>query len=108
MDAALVEVQITEQLLQRLEELRFLHVPLMNRIEGRIQTKDQLERYIQVLVHKLEGTKFRDEWLIDRIDRLLQFHQRLERYEDADVRARWDAADANISARWDTAAATAR
>lgn len=81
MDAALVQEQLTEQLMQSLEESRFLHIPLMNRIEGRIRSKEQLGKYTAVLVHKLEERKFKDEWLIDRIDRLLGLHQRFERYQ---------------------------
>ena len=67
--------------MQRLEESKYLHIPLMNRIEGRLRTKDQLEMYTALLVHKLEARKFQDEWLVDRIDRVLDLHQRLERRE---------------------------
>jgi hypothetical protein len=87
MDADLVQEQLTEQLMQRLEESKFLHVPLMNRIEGRIRSKEQLGKYTAVLVHKLEARKFQDEWLIDRIDRMLDLQQRLERYESSLVNA---------------------
>jgi hypothetical protein len=83
MDAAGVQDQLTEQLMQRLDESRFLHIPLMNRIEGRIQTKEQLAEYTAVLVHKLEERKFQDEWLVDRIDRMLDLQRRLERYESS-------------------------
>jgi hypothetical protein len=78
MDATVVREQITEQLLQKLEESRFLHVGLMNRIEGRLRTRDELERYIGVLVGKLEETGFRSETLTDRIDRLLALLQRFD------------------------------
>jgi hypothetical protein len=81
LDNAAIQEQISEQLVQRLEESKYLDYPLMTRIEGRIQTKDQLERYVAVLVHKLEARQFRDEWLTDRVDRLLALHQRLERYQ---------------------------
>lgn len=70
----------------------------MNRIEGRIRTKEQLERYLAVLVHKLEARKFRDEWLTDRVDKLLMLHQRLERYEQsgaATANEYWDQLAAN-------------
>ena len=83
MDAALVQDQLTEQLMQKLEESMFLHVPLMNRIEGRIRTKEQLGAYTALLVHKLEERNFQDEWLIGRIDQMLDLQQRLERYESA-------------------------
>jgi len=83
MDATAVQDQLTEQLTQALEESKYLHVPLMNRIEGRLRTKEQLEGYTAVLVHKLEAREFKDEWLINRIDRVLDLHQRLERHEAA-------------------------
>jgi hypothetical protein len=83
MDAADVQDQLTEQLMQKLEESKFLHIPLMNRIEGRIRTKEQLANYTTVLVHKLEGRNFQDEWLIDRIDNVLDLQQRLARYESS-------------------------
>jgi hypothetical protein len=83
MDAAVVQDQLTEQLVKTLDESRFLHIPLMNRIEGRIRTKEQLAQYTAVLVHKLEEREFRDEWLIDRVDRMLELQQRSERAGDA-------------------------
>jgi hypothetical protein len=98
MDNAAIQEQITEQLLQRVEESKHLDYPLMNRIEGRIRTKEQLERYMALLVHKLEGRKFRDEWLTDRIDQLLLLHQRLERYERSGATTAteyWDSVAAN-------------
>jgi hypothetical protein len=92
MDSALVQDQLTEQLMQELEESRFLHYPLMNRIEERIRTKEHLSKYTATLVHKLEERKFQDEWLIDRIDRILDLQQRLERYESSVDGARSDSA----------------
>ena len=83
MDATAVQNQVTDQLMQRLEESRYLHIPLMNRIEGRIRTKEQLGKYTAVLVDKLEARNFQDEWLIDRVDRVLDLQQRLERYESS-------------------------
>jgi len=83
MDATVVQDQLTEQLIQRIDESKYLHIPLMNRIEGRIRTKEQLEQYTGVLVQKLEARSFQDEWLVDRIDRMLDLHRRLERYEAA-------------------------
>ena len=98
MDSAHVQEQITEEFLQRLEESKHLDYPLMNRLEGRIRTKDHLERYITVLVHKLEARQFRDDSLTDRLDRLLTLHQRLERFERSSA--------TNADEYWDTAAAS--
>ena len=83
MGTARVEDQLTQQLMQKLDESKYLHYRLMNRIEGRIRTKEQLANYTAVLVHKLEARKFDDEWLIDRIDRIMDLRRRLERYESS-------------------------
>jgi RNA binding exosome subunit len=84
MDTTVVREQITEQLLKKLEGSRFLHVGLMDRIEGRLRTRDEFERYIEVLVAKLEETDFRSETMLDRIDRLLGL---LERFDKQAIRA---------------------
>ena len=84
MDTTVVRGQITEQLLKKLEGSRFLHVGLMDRIEGRLRTRDEFERYIEVLVAKLEETDFRSETMLDRIDRLLGL---LERFDKQAIRA---------------------
>jgi hypothetical protein len=83
MDATAVQDSLTEQLMQQLDESKYLHVPLMNRIEGRIRTKEQLETYTSVLIRKLEAREFKDEWLLDRADRMLDLQQRLARYESS-------------------------
>ena len=82
MDPAEVQAHVTEELLQKLAETRFLHVGLMNRIEGRIRTRDQLERYVGVLVEKLKATGYRSETLVDRIDRNVALLERLDRQSD--------------------------
>jgi RNA binding exosome subunit len=79
MDASLVREHITEELLQELEQSRFLHVALMNRIEARIKTRAELERYVEILVAKLEETRFRSETMIDRIDRMVGLLERLDK-----------------------------
>jgi len=83
MDAAAVQDQLTEQLMQKLDESKYLRVPLMNRIEGRLRTKEQLAQYTAVLVRKLEQRDFEDEWLTNRVDSMLDLQQRLARYESS-------------------------
>jgi hypothetical protein len=53
-------------------------VGLVNRIEARLRTRDELERYVRVLVAKLEETDFRSETMLDRIDRQLDLLQRFD------------------------------
>jgi hypothetical protein len=98
MDRARLHESITEQFFQQLEQSKHLHYPLMKRLQGRIRTKDQLERYIEVLAHKLEGRQFRDEWLVDHLDQVLVLHERFERYERSGAKTStqyWDALATN-------------
>jgi len=76
MDASVIHEEITEQLVCKLEESRFVHVALMNRIERRIRTRDELERYATVLIHKLEDMDYKSENMIDRVDRVLNMLER--------------------------------
>jgi hypothetical protein len=80
MDASAVHEQITDQLIQELEDSKYHDFPMMNRIEGRIRTRQQLERYIQVLVHKLEHTKFRSATMFERVDRAMSLLERYDRH----------------------------
>ena len=79
MNGTAVHEGITQRLLEELGESRWLHEQLMNRIEGRLKTRDELERYIKILVGKLEQTKFRSDALLDRIDRNVRLLERLDR-----------------------------
>jgi hypothetical protein len=78
MEATVVHEQITEHLLEKLEQSRWLNVQLMNRIEGRLKTRAELERYVTILVDRLEQTEFRSEVLLDRIDRNVNLLERLD------------------------------
>jgi hypothetical protein len=80
MDAGAVHEQMTEELLQQLEDSKYQDVPMMNRIEGRIRTREQLERYVQVLVHKLEHTRFRSATMFERVDRAVNLLERFDRH----------------------------
>lgn len=84
MAATDVREQVTEQLLDKLEQSRFLHVPLMNRIEARFRTRDELERYVEILAAKLEETDYRSDSLIDRLDQMADKLERLDQRDAAD------------------------
>jgi len=85
MDAIDVRELLTEQLMQKLEESKYLNVGLMNRIEGRIKSRDELVRYVELLVGKLEDTEFRSEGMIDRVDRMVGLLERLDKLEAANA-----------------------
>jgi hypothetical protein len=81
MDARLVHHQITDELMRRLDESKYQDLQMLNRIESRIRTREELERYVQVLVHKLEATKFRSATMFERVDRALDLLERADKYE---------------------------
>ena len=86
MDGSLVREHITEELLLKLQQARYPHVPLMSRIEARIRTRDELERYVEILVAKFQATEFRSETLLDRIDRMTALLEHLGERQAANVR----------------------
>ena len=83
MDARAAHAQITEELLKRLAESKYQDVPALNRIEGRIRSREELERYIQVLTDKLEATDFRSATVFERVDRAVNLLERLDRHTAA-------------------------
>jgi hypothetical protein len=71
--------QVTEVLLQQVQETAFPSAAQLDRIERLISTPDELELYIAVLTEKVEGTRFPDRQLLERLERLLSV---LRRYDE--------------------------
>jgi hypothetical protein len=70
--------QVTEVLLQQVQETAFPSAPQLDRIERLISTRDELELYIAVLAEKVEGTTFPAGQLLDRLERLFRVLQRYD------------------------------
>jgi hypothetical protein len=70
--------QVTELLLQQIQETAFPTVPQLDRIERLISTRDELELYIAVLTEKVEATSFPAGQMLDRLERLLRVLQRYD------------------------------
>jgi RNA binding exosome subunit len=79
MDATLVREELTEVVMEKLEQSHYLHVGLMDRIEGRITTRDELERYRKILMAKVKETNYRSETMLDRIDGVTGLLERLDK-----------------------------
>jgi hypothetical protein len=77
--AAIAEQQrLTEVLLDEVSETNFPSTMLLDRIEGLISTREELETYIAVLMQKVEGKMAPDSRLLDRIARLLRVLKRVD------------------------------
>ena len=71
--------EVTEALLQQVQETAFPSAPQLDRIERLISTPDELELYVAVLTEKVAGTRFPAGQMLDRLERLLRV---LQRYDD--------------------------
>jgi hypothetical protein len=70
--------QVTEVLLEEVEETAFPSAAQLDRIERLISTPDELKLYIAVLTEKVEATRFPPRQLLDRLERLLRVLQRYD------------------------------
>jgi hypothetical protein len=80
-NAAAVQEQLIDELLDKVEEQKCRNAPLMNRVEQMLSTKEQVERYVELLLRKLQAEKHMDYPTLDRVDRLLGMLTTLERQE---------------------------
>jgi len=78
MDATAERQKWTEGLLREFEESDFPTVALMDRIEGNISTRDELEQYTTILIAKVRREEFPSGHMQDRVERLLELIQRLD------------------------------
>jgi hypothetical protein len=70
--------EVTEVLLQQVQETAFPSAPQLDRIERLISTPDELELYVAVLTEKVAGTRFPAGQMLDRLERLLRVLQRYD------------------------------
>jgi hypothetical protein len=70
--------QLTEFLLQEIQETAFPSAPQLDRVERLISTREELELYIACLTEKVEATSFPPRPLLDRLERLLRVARRFD------------------------------
>ncbi len=78
MAATAEQQQLTELLLDQIEEAAFPSGPQLDRVEQLISDREELERYIAILTKRVEATSYPPQPLLDRIARLLRVLQRVE------------------------------
>ncbi|HEY3551418.1 MAG TPA: hypothetical protein VGK69_10250 [Gaiellaceae bacterium] len=78
MPATAERQQVTETLLQEIQETRFPSAAQLDRIERLISTREELEDYIAILMHTVQSTKFPAGHMLDRLERLLRVLQRVD------------------------------
>jgi hypothetical protein len=70
--------QLTEVLLDAVQETDFPTPAQLDRIERLISSRDELEVYIRILTQKVDETRFPPGNLLDRLERLLRVLQRVD------------------------------
>lgn len=73
--------QLADVLLPEVEEMEFASAAQLDRIERLISSRDELERYVAILIQKLEGKMYPDGKLLDRLEQLLSVLQRVQETE---------------------------
>jgi hypothetical protein len=81
MDATAVRQQMTDSFLREIEDSKFPNLNLLDRVESMISTREELERYTEILVAKATGDEHPSGDMLDRVERLLKMLQHLDRLE---------------------------
>jgi hypothetical protein len=79
MDSATLRQRITKKLLHEIEEVQFPSSAMLNRVEERLVTYDDVAGYANALAERVEATRFPSVDLMRRIDRLAERLERAER-----------------------------
>ena len=84
MPAPAEQQQLTEALLDHIQESAFPAAAQLDRVERLISTRDELETYIAILMQRVEASNYPPTALVDRLQRLLRVLKRLDLEEQAE------------------------
>jgi hypothetical protein len=70
--------QLTQVLLDEVEETTFPSAAQLDRLERLISSREELEAYIAILMQKVQEKISPDPQILDRLERLLSVLQRLD------------------------------
>jgi hypothetical protein len=81
MAASALRQRMTEKLLRDFKEQTFPNVTMMSRLEATLETREDLEEYLETLVQRAEDSPHPNLPLLRRIDALLERLEHLEQLE---------------------------
>jgi hypothetical protein len=70
MNGSSIKDRYVLMLLEQVRQERFPSMEYLNRIEGSLNSPEQLEAYIEILFDKIEGSRYPSLQMLDRIERL--------------------------------------
>jgi hypothetical protein len=71
MNGAALQQRLLDNFFEQIKEDAFPSVTMMNRVEGSLRTREQVEEYAEVLLEKIEATRFPSISMLDRFDGLI-------------------------------------
>jgi hypothetical protein len=72
MEAAAIRQVLVDKMLQQIEDETYPSAAMMNRFEATLETQDEVEEYVKILVAKVTSTEFPSTDMLNRIDALLE------------------------------------
>lgn len=79
MDSAELRHRVTKKLADEIQDVQFPSSAMLNRLEERLRTYEDVAGYANFLVEKVEATRFPSVDLMKRIDRMLEQLEQAER-----------------------------
>jgi hypothetical protein len=71
MDGSALQQRLLDSLMGRIKEDTFPSPTMMDRVEGSLRTRAQVEEYAEVLLEKIEATRFPSISMLNRFDGLI-------------------------------------
>ena len=68
MEAAAIRHVLVEKMLRQIEDETYPSATMMNRAEAALETRDQVEEYVEILVAKATSTEFPSTDMLNRMD----------------------------------------
>jgi hypothetical protein len=71
MEAAALRKVLVDKMLQQIDDETYPSVTMMNRVEATLESQDQVEEYVKILIAKSTETQYPSISMLNRIDALL-------------------------------------
>lgn len=71
MEGSALQQRLLDSLIEQIKEDTFPSVTMMNRVEGSLRTREQIEEYGEILLSKIEATQFPSLSMLNRFDNVL-------------------------------------
>lgn len=81
LDASALRTRITQKLLNDVNDVMYPSGTMLDRVEARLATPDDVAAYAETLIGKVEETKYPSTQMLDRLDGLVDRLEQLEQQQ---------------------------